>query len=284
MVPRFEGPNELWNTAAGFNQTGYANAKATAYGWGADSHNWYGKAMSVLGQIVSAAYGGDRSKYQVVCGVQTALGASMSGARACDARLLSTKYVSQASSPQSPYTKTPAKNWVTHITCANYLTPSDYNTAQEQASASAYAAAAGDVAKQTSIASAYASTTNSGAGSFTLAALAKTYANWKTWAAGHGITKMCGYEGGYSPDYGSSASLNALRAASKNAAVVSSITTQNYNNFVGLTDAGFTVEFPSSFVLSGMTPSASVWAVLEDIYQTPNPPQWTAIVAFNKGV
>ena len=31
-------------------------AKATAYGWGADHHNWYGKAMSVLGQAVSSVY------------------------------------------------------------------------------------------------------------------------------------------------------------------------------------------------------------------------------------
>ncbi len=52
MVPRFEGPNELWNNAGGFYQTGYANAKATAYGWGADFHNWYGKVLSVLGQAV----------------------------------------------------------------------------------------------------------------------------------------------------------------------------------------------------------------------------------------
>src|SRR5207248_252268 len=112
MIPRFEGPNELWNTASGFNQTGYAAAKAVAYGWGSDTHNWYGKAMSVLGQIVSTAYSGDRTRYQVLCGVQTVLASTMSGAKSCDPRLQSTKYVSQTAPAQAPYTKTPAKNWV----------------------------------------------------------------------------------------------------------------------------------------------------------------------------
>jgi hypothetical protein len=40
-------------------------------------------------------------------------------------------------------------------------------------------------------------------------------------------------------------------------------------------------EFPFCFQLSGNSPSDNVWAVLETVYQTPNPPQWNAIVAFN---
>jgi hypothetical protein len=92
---------------------------------------------------------------------------------------------------------------------------------------------------------------------------------------------MCGYEGGYSPDYGGPIEVKALRAASKLAPVLSSVTSQNYANFVGLTDATFTAEFPSCFMLSGPTPSTNAWSVLEDIYQTPAPPQWSAIVAFN---
>src|SRR4029078_516966 len=71
MIARFEGPNQLWNNAGGFYQTRYAKAKAAAYGWGPDYDNWYGKVMSVLGQIVGAAYGGDRNKYQVLCGELT---------------------------------------------------------------------------------------------------------------------------------------------------------------------------------------------------------------------
>lgn len=281
MIPRFEGPNEVWNTAANFFQTGYANAKATAYGWGPDFHNWYGKAMSVLGQIVSKAYGDDRTKYQVLCGVQTGYGQTIFGTNGCDDRLESSKYLAQASAAQLPYTKSAARNWVTHIVCAQYITPTEYNSAQETVDAAAFAAGGAEI--QASIASAYAATTNSGNGTFTVASVASMYANWKTWALSHGVKRMTGYEGGYSPDYGGSSAVRALRAASKQAPVLETITSLNYKNFVGLTDANFVAEFPSCFMLSGAAPSDSAWAVLEDIYQATSPPQWTAIIAFNKG-
>lgn len=280
MVPRFEGPNETWNTAAGFYVTGYAKAKATSYGWGPDFHNWYGKTMSMIGQAVSAAYSGDRTKYQVLCGVQTVLGNSASGTASCNDRLASTKFLAQTSPAQSPYTKTPASKWVTNVACAQYITPSEYNTAQEQTDAAAYAAAS-TTAKMT-IASAYAATVLTGSGSFSVGNVAKMYANWKNWAKSFGIQRLCGYEGGYSPDYGGNATVNALRSSSKLAPVLSTVTAQNYANFIGLTDANFSAEFPSCFQLSGPTPSTTAWAVLEDVYQVTSPPQWTAIMAFNK--
>jgi hypothetical protein len=283
MVPRFEGPNETWNNAGGFYQTGYARAKSAAYGWSEDHHNWYGKVMSVLGQAVSTVYAGDRTKYQVMCGVQTATGATAGGTVSSNPRLASTKYLAQAAPPQAPYTKTPASNWVTHVCCAQYYHPSDYKTAQETSAASAYAALAGSPAQQMSIATLYASTANNGAGLYTLAKCAVLYTNWKTWALTFGIKKMCGYEGGYSPDYTGlgKTPVDILRAASKLAPVLSDFTTINYNNFVGLSGSGFTAEFPSSFQLSGRAPSNNAWALLEDIYAA-NPPQWTAIVAFNR--
>lgn len=282
MIPRFEGPNETWNSAGGFYSTGYANAKSAAYGWGADVHNWYGKVMSVLGQAVSSAYGGDRTKYQVLCGVQTAAGTDTKwGTAGSNDRLASTKYLAQSAPPQSPYTKSPAFNWVTHVCCAQYITPSEYNTPQETTDAASYAAAAGDPSTQLSIATAYANTTNSGTGAFTVSNVAILYANWKTWALSYGIKNMCGYEGGYSPDYGGDATVNNLRAASKLALSLNSITTSNYNNFVSLSGNGFVAEFPSCFQLSGIVPSSNAWSVLEDIYQSTNPPQWNAIVAFN---
>jgi hypothetical protein len=41
-------------------------------------------------------------------------------------------------------------------------------------------------------------------------------------------------------------------------------------------------EFPSNFLMSGPGPiSGNVWNVLEPITQSPNPPQWLAIMAFN---
>jgi hypothetical protein len=283
MMPRFEGPNELWNFGAGFYQTGYASAKATAYGWGADFHNWYGKAMSVLGQAASSVYAGDRTRYQVLCGVQTAAGDTVGGTASSDARLTSAKYITQAAAAQSPYAKSPASNWVTHICCAQYFTPSEYGTPQEVADAAAYAAAAGNPSSQLSIAAAYLNTANSGSGPYTISKCAIFYANWKAWAWRLGIQRMCGYEGGYSPDYtgGGQSQVDILRAASKQAIALSGLTTLNYNNFVGLSGGGFVAEFPSCFQFSGSAPSTGAWSVLEDVYQSPNPPQWNAIVAFN---
>jgi len=282
MIPRFEGPNELWNNAGGFYQTGYAIAKSTAYGWGADYNNWYGKVMSVLGQAISAVYGNNRNRYQVLCGVQTGTGVNSMGTGASDARLSSTKFLSESAPAQSPYLKSAASNWVTHVCCAQYYIPSDYGSTQEVSSAASYATAS-STDKQL-IAAAYASTANSGSGNFTLSKCAALYANWKAWALKFGVKKMCGYEGGYSPDYSSydgSSQLDLLRAASKLAPVLSGFTTINYNNFVSLTDSGFTAEFPSCFQLSGWSPSNNAWSVLENIFQAPNPPQWNAIVAFN---
>jgi hypothetical protein len=283
MIPRFEGPNELWNTAGGFYQTSYANAKATAYGWGADFNSWYGKVMSVLGQAVSAAYGGDRTKYQVLCGVWTGIANIVAATTYSNDRLASSRYLAQSAPPQSPYIKSAASNWVTHICCAQYYTPSEYNTAQETIDAAAYAAAAGNPTLQASIATAYANTSNSGSGAITLSKVAIWYANWKAWAQTFGIQKMCGYEGGYSPDFssGGTSQVDQLRAASKLAPSLSNLTTINYNNFVGLSDGTFTAEFPSCFQLSGGVPCNNSWSVLDDIYQSPNPPQWNAIVAFN---
>ena len=69
--------------------------------------------------------------------------------------------------------------------------------------------------------------------------------------------------------------------AGKLVSALEGYTTLNYENFTGLTDGTFTAEFPSCFTLAGSVPSNNAWSVLEDIYQTPNPPQWNAIVAFN---
>jgi hypothetical protein len=279
MVPRFEGPNELWNAAAGFYSTGYAKAKAHSYGWGADMHSWYGKVMSTLGQAIALAYDGDRTKYQVLCAVQTVRGSSPSGTIACNDRLVPKKYLAQSRPAQTPYTKTPASKWVTHVACAQYITPNEYNTTQEQSDAAAFAAA--DPTTKIAIASAYAASVMSGTGQFTVGNVAKMYLNWKIWAKSFGIQRMCGYEGGYSPDYGGSPAIKALRAASKLAPVLSTATLQNYKNFVDLTDSDFVAEFPSCYQLSGPTPTNNAWSVLEDIFQPTVPPQWAAIVVFN---
>lgn len=139
----------------------------------------------------------------------------------------------------------------------------------------AAAVAANDTVMQANIAFAYAGTAQ-----ISLPYAAKVYAQWKAWAKGFGVQKMCAYEGGYSPDLNSTAQINALRAASKQAPSLTNFTLTNYNSFVGLTDSGFTAEFPSCFQFSGMATSKNAWAVLEDIYQASSP-QWQAIVSFN---
>jgi hypothetical protein len=282
MVPRFEGPNELWNVAPGFLQTGYALAKAQAYGWGPDPHNWYGKVMSVLGQGVSAAYAGDKRRFQILCGVQTATGATPAGTTASNARLSSDKYVAQSAPPQAPYTKSRAADWVTHIATAQYYSPADYGGAREAELAVAHAAASEDPQLQSRIANTYASSSEGTGGLYTLPKVKIMHRNWKAWAVQFGIAGMCGYEGGYSPDLGGGTSeVRALRAASKQAQCLYALTLDNYNGFLQLRDTRFVAEYPSCFQLSGRAPTDNVWSVLDDIYQTPEPPQWKAIVAFN---
>lgn len=343
MTPFFEGCNETWNSAANFVATGYANAVATAYGWGADFQNWYGKIISTIGQAVSTVYGNDRTKYRMVCAIQTATAGSHSN----DPRLASTLYLAQT--PQSPYTASAASGWVTHGACSNYFWPTDWNSgATETALAAAYgganftgsisgtalttSGATGTIAIGQTIQSVgtnassilpgtvitggsgtswtvnnsqtiasqymtggidltapvtYANTANSGAGTGTLTAIAALFAALKTWLQGFGIQKVCCYEGGYSPDYASdgNSDIDRLRASSKLAPNVQTFTTSNYNNFVGLSDGTFTAEFPSCFQFAGSINSTGysrdAWSVLEDIYVTPNPPSWVAIVNFN---
>lgn len=344
-IPRFEGPNETWNTIS-VVPASYANAIANAYGWGSDFQNWYGKVMSTIGQAVNAVYGGTvstQTKYQVLCGVQTA-----GGTGAQNPRLSSAKYILQ--SPQSGYTATAASGWVTHVCCAQYYNPTLQGTGTETTLAAAYAGVnftasiAGTALTRTgsqtggpltsgftitgvgvnggilttgtqtnggtepnftvnnsqTVASqfmtggvdltapiTYVQSCGGAASSNNLAAVAALYSGWKTWAKGFGVNKMCGYEGGYSPDFAASgnSATDRLKAASKLASDLVAFTTTNYNNFVGLTDGTFTSEFPSCFTFGGSINNAGydqqVWSVLVDLYQTPDPPQWTGIVAFN---
>lgn len=341
MVPRFEGPNELWNTL--FIPTNYAENVATAYGWGADYYNWYGRALSTIGQDISAVYSSDTTKYQILCGIRTGAG-DTSGNRADHApRLNSTKYLLQT--PQSGYTATAAKNYVTHLCCAQYFGPSDKDTATETTYAAAYAGATltgsisgttltttseqGTVAigqtinaigsqgatvthgtviiagstptwtvnKSQTVASclmvagadltapqSYLASCDNGVGNFTLGPLATIYSNWKAWAATFGVNKMCGYEGGLSPDMANNgnSSTDRLREAISYLPDVYYFEKRNMDSFIA---AGG--EFPSCYRMSGNIYisgySTDVWSVLKDVYQSPNPPRWEAMRLFNAG-
>lgn len=317
MIPRFEGPNEDWNSAAAFYATSYSNAKQlvtnggnvplssaitypvtnlawtgsgvsgtstlTVTGtlppvgaritlggtWGnasaflnnvvyvtsvnsgagtitvdraptggtnpqavsgslaplaADLHNFYGQVISDIGQAVSAVYSDNRTKYEVYAGVQTGTGTTASNIANSDPRLTSRNYVLRGGSA--------ASNWVTSIVNAQYITPSDRGMNQELVNGYAYTVTnAGNPAAQTAIAEAYVGTLNSGLGSFTLSNVATYYANWKAWAASLGVTKMHGYEGGFSPDFVSTAvTLPISGATQANPCVL----TLRYTNLQGI--------------------------------------------------
>lgn len=83
-----------------------------------------------------------------------------------------------------------------------------------------------------------------------------------------------------------------LRAASKLASNMTSLTTQAYNAITGSGNGTVAVNAPSLFNIGGSTLNAgtvggislgtnNAWSVLEDFYVSPDPPQWTAVRAFN---
>lgn len=172
-----------------------------------DTDNWYGMAVSKIGQAVSVVYGNDRSRYRVLCGVQTASSAK-------DNRLASPYYAVSSGNAGLA-----AKYWVTSVCCATYMHPSEYTTNQELVDAYAYNVTyAGNPTQQAAIAAAYTDTLASGNDIINLANLATLYANWKTWAQGFGVNNLTAYEGGYSPDYTSSDATAAITGATKDAA------------------------------------------------------------------
>lgn len=151
MKPRFEPVNELWNGAAPFYGTYYANVKAPLNwpGVGANYMDWYGKVLSTLGQTAANIYGGVGglgTSYNVMLGIQTATGVG-GGTSGSDERANSSKYVAQAAAGQSltwsggtiNYTKTAAKGWTSHVTPANYITPSEYGSGTETTRATNFA-------------------------------------------------------------------------------------------------------------------------------------------------
>lgn len=104
MIPRFEPPNELWNTAPGFIPTSYAAAKSAAYGWAFGYHDWYGKVLSSLGQAGAQIYGIGNlgTKYHILGGVQTPIAVLGDRGNAFP-RFAANSYVASGS-PQAPLT------------------------------------------------------------------------------------------------------------------------------------------------------------------------------------
>lgn len=99
MIPRFEGPNEQWNS---FSQNAANYSVAVAIKWwglsdgGASNGDnyWYGYGQSLMGQAINAVWGSPnpktQTKYQQLCGVQSVTyqpGTSFSSPRLNSARI-----------------------------------------------------------------------------------------------------------------------------------------------------------------------------------------------------
>jgi hypothetical protein len=155
MIPHFEASNELFNTFSGFNQTYYANLKASAlsYGTGGGQYvAWCGLANSTMGQALATAYSvikanvKTQTKYRAIGGVQTFGGGMFAdGTGVQSERFTSTQYLGGAYGPQSGYLKEAASGWLSHICWANYYNPAFQGTATETTMVSNYAGYAATV-------------------------------------------------------------------------------------------------------------------------------------------
>ena len=116
--------------------------------------------------------------------------------------------------------------------------------------------------------------------------LQATYQSTFTWC--HGFTndsgatiRMCGYEGGVAlgqQNFPPQVELDFWSACMNTGTNLKLYCTENYNNFIA---AGG--EHPALFNLSCQSPrdSSSIWSALQDIYQSPDPQEWQAVVSFN---
>lgn len=278
----FEPSNEVWNN--GFPQTQYAyirqwrrNGRTELFG----VHDWYGRATSQVGQLVSAVYENDRTKYSVICAFQT--GAGIGGTVVN--RLTCPIYVGDTSNAKA------AHNWVTHVCVAGYWQPGFFNQPYEVTLANNYVAATGNPTLQAAIVDEYVESSlatgaswkgNVSGALFTIPKALAYIQQFKTFCTKYNL-KFTQYEGGYSPDYiGGQTNQNILRGASRLSPLIVSYSQLNWNNFLRVGDFA---EFPSEYMFAGGNyPDIAhdvVWPIWDpDPYATPTPPRWTAIITF----
>lgn len=250
-----EGPNEEWNSATGFYATRYGWAREVARGYGNfGSHPWYGRIMVDLGAAITRVFDGDRTKYDVVCGVQTGSGTPS----ASDERLTSTRRRAETGSA-------PAKDYVTAVAITGYYNSAYYNTQQETDWAAEYPGAT--TQRKADIIASYMTGP-------TIPSLNSVRVLWRAWATGHGIVGLIEYEGGYSADRTGTTAVNNLRIASQSSSKLYQHTLDNYH---GCIVAGGTE--PSCYTLSG----TSAWAHLYPTIYATSSPQYLGILAFNGG-
>lgn len=205
MIPRIEGPNEQWN--GNFPASGYANRKSIAH-WGSGTYqDAYGKWMANIGQMCAGVYGlGNLGvTYQAVCGIRTTDTPSES-----NERLASTLYIAGAGPDPAitgsfgtiSFTKQAAKLTTSTVCCTQYNSPVDRFTVNELIYGYNYTVTnKSNSSAQATLANTYCDGLLGASTAFNLAYLNGCYTAIKSWAAGYGVNKMCGYEGSWSPDY-----------------------------------------------------------------------------------
>lgn len=292
MIPRYETPNETFNTFAGFKNGPYGNNKANAHWGSADKKKSHGYWASVIGQTVAAAYGVAQANvktqalYHMIDGVQTFSGTTAE----YDEHATSAAYIAGAFPAPAGLSKSAgvaeAWRWCTHICIAQYWTPSQYGSSTETSAIAEYQTA--NATKKAELLASYADssiTTTSGGSSFNVpGALTKTAA-WKTWAQSFSINRMCGYEGGYSPDY-TGGNANIFRNDCKATANIALYLQAVFQGFINVSDNTFVAEFPSTFYIADFTYSAQtsyVWTLLKGDLESANTPMFDFIARFNKG-
>lgn len=126
-----------------FTPTGTYTSGGTVTPSLVDFSNWYGRAISIIGQACATAYGGIANigtRYVVICGMQGAQATSSGAATSFGAvRMQSTSFVSN-NSPPSPYAASAASNWVSHICNSGYFSPSTYGAGTETTLSAAFGA------------------------------------------------------------------------------------------------------------------------------------------------
>jgi hypothetical protein len=295
MIPRFETPNETFNTGnAGFHNGVYGVNKATAKWSSADQKKSHGYWASIIGQAVASAYGvaqadvKTQTLYQMINGVQT-----FGSTSAYNEHATSAAYIAGAVAAPAGFSKAvgvaEAWRWCTHICVAQYWTASHYGSSRETDAVTAYQSA--DAVTQATLLNSYADSSlnsTSGGSAFYLGPVIAQYALWKTWAQSFSINKICGYEGGYSPDYtgSSSSNLNIFRHNVKGTERIALYLQAIYQAFLDLNDNTFTAEFPSNFMLTDFTYGTTTtyaWTLLKGDLESANTPMFDFIVRFNKG-
>lgn len=254
-----EPANEVWNSTFAAQAYGAIRQQVRS-GIALDSNNWYGMAVSLVGQAVSAAYGNDRTRYEVVNGQAT-----YGGGSSTFTRLDAPYYVSQGGSA--------AKNWCTAVAITGYWQPNCENDARDAADETEYAAAvtAGDTAKQAYILARHVASSEelgvvSASGSLT--EVPTEYGLWATFAARSPGMKLIQYEGGFG-----AATTSAVHLDERFSPLIRDYTIRNWKNFFA---AGGVWPAEYVFVAAG-----GINAMADNRLQVLTAPRYLATLDFN---